>query len=128
MSAKETEEHKKLAVQFLQHVVSGRIEEGYSKFVDMRGRHHNVFFPAGLAELKKAMLENDKDSPNKKLTIKNVLGDGDLVAIHSHIVLNPGDEGMVVVHLFRFAGDNIVEFWDCGQEIPANCPNADGPF
>ncbi len=128
MSNAQTETHKRHAVEFLKLVVSGKIEEGYKKFVDPNGKHHNCFFPAGFAPLKKAMIENHDKFPAKQYTVKNVVGDGDLVAVHAHLRMNDGDKGMVVVHLCRFRGDKIVEFWDCGQAIPDAMPNSDGAF
>ena len=88
-----TQDRKQLAVQFLQLVVAGRIDEAYQKYVDMQGKHHNPFFPAGFPALKMGMIENQVQLPTKQLTVKNVLGDGDLVAVHSHIVLRPGERG-----------------------------------
>ncbi len=82
--------HKQAAVQFLELIVAGKIDEAYRKYVDLRGKHHNPFFPAGFPALKKEMIENHAQFPNKQLTVKNVLGDGDLVAVHSHIVMRPG--------------------------------------
>jgi predicted SnoaL-like aldol condensation-catalyzing enzyme len=119
---------KQAAVQFLQLVIAGKIDEAYQKYVDMQGKHHNPSFPAGFPVLRKAMIENHVQYPNKHFTVKKVLGDGDLVAIHSHIVLQPGETGMVAVHLFRFDGDRIVEMWDCSQAVPADSPNKDGYF
>jgi predicted SnoaL-like aldol condensation-catalyzing enzyme len=123
-----TQTHKQAAVQFLQLVVMGSIDEAYEKYVDMQGKHHNPFFPVGFPELRKAMIENHVQFPNKQLTVKNVLGDGDLVAVHSHILLRPGETGISAVHLFRFQDNRIVEMWDCGQPIPADSPNKDGAF
>ncbi len=119
---------KQAAVQFLNLVVAGQIDEAYRRYVDMNGKHHDPFFPAGLPALQKAMIENHIQFPNKKLTVKNALGDGDLVAVHSHIVLRPGETGIVAMHLFRFEGNKIVEMWDCGQPIPADSSNNDGAF
>ncbi len=120
---------KQAAVQFLQLVVAGSIDEAYRKYVDMRGKHHNPFFAAGFHALKKGMIENHVQFPNKQLTVKNVLGDGDLAAVHSHIILRPDETGIAAVHLFRFHDDNkIVEMWDCGQPVPADSPNKDGVF
>jgi len=73
------EARKQAAVQFLQLIVMGHIDEAYEKYVDMQGTHHNPLFPAGFPELRKAMIENHVQFPNKKLTTKNVLGDGDLL-------------------------------------------------
>ncbi len=119
---------KQAAVDFLQLVVAGRIDEAYVKYVDMRGKHHNPFFAAGFPSLKQAMLENQNQLPNKQITIKDVLGDADRVAVHSHIVPKPGDPGFSTVHLFRFSGGKIVEMWDVGQAVPADSPNKDGAF
>ncbi len=119
---------KQAAVEFLQLVIAGQIDQAYQRYVDMQGKHHNPFFEAGFPALKKAMIENQAQFPNKQLTVKNVLGDGDLVAVHSRLVPSPGDRGMVAVHLFRFEGDKIVEMWDLGQPVPADSPNSDGVF
>jgi predicted SnoaL-like aldol condensation-catalyzing enzyme len=127
-SERELQGRKQAAVGFLKLVVAGRIDEAYRKYVDMQGRHHNPFFPAGFQALQKAMIDNHVEMPNKQITVKNVLGDGDLVAVHSHLVLGPGGNGMVVVHMFRFQGDRIVEMWDCGQNLPADSPNNDAAF
>lgn len=128
MTDNSTSSRKQAAVEFLQLVVAGHIDEAYRKHVDMTGKHHNLFFPAGFPALQKAMEESHVQFPSKLLTIKNVIGDGDLVAVHSHIVLNPVEKGMVVVHMFRFQGAKIVEMWDFGQPIPADSPNKDGAF
>lgn len=117
---------KDTAVQFLRLVVAGQIAEAYDKYVYMQGKHHNPYFPAGFPALKKAMIENHAKFPNKQLTVKNVIGDGEFVAVHSRIALGPGETDMVIVHLYRFQSDKIVELWDCGMPVPADSPNTDG--
>jgi len=119
---------KQAAVEFLQLVVAGRIDEAYQKHVDLQGKHHNPFYPAGFPALKQAMLENHVNFPSKQLIVNYVLGDGDMVAVHSSIVLCPGEPGIATVHLFRFLSDRIVEMWDCGQPVPTDSPNKDGAF
>jgi len=57
-----------------------------------------------------------------------VLGDGDIVAVHSQLVIKPGDPGMTVVHIFRFESGKVVEMWDIGQQLPVESPNIDGAF
>ncbi len=128
MNEAATAAHKQAALEFLQSVVAGHIEEAYLKHVDMGGRHHNPFFPAGFPALQKAMAENHAQFPHKELFVINVLGDADLVAVHSHLIPRPGESGMTVVHVFRFSHGKIVEMWDCGQAIPGGSPNKDGAF
>jgi predicted SnoaL-like aldol condensation-catalyzing enzyme len=119
---------KDTAVDFLRLVVAGRIEEAYRKHVDMGGKHHNPYFAAGFPALQQAMLDNHAAFPDKRIAIERVIADGDLVATHSLVTLNPGDVNIVAVHILRFSGDRIVELWDVTQEVKADSPNADGVF
>lgn len=116
------------ATKFLALATSGKIDEAYQTYVDMSGKHHNTFTPAGFLALQGAMKENDAQFPQKKLLVKHVVSSDDLVAVHSHLTLKPGEPGMIVVHLFRFKQDKIVEMWDCGQVIPIDGHNTDGAF
>ncbi len=122
------QDSKARAVDFLLLVVRGDIDEAYAKYVDLEGKHHNAYFPAKFPMLKKAMLEEYSQHPHKQLKVKHVIGDGNLVAVHSNLVFSAGQPGMSVVHIFRFKGNKIVEMWDVGQEIPLDSPNQDGAF
>jgi predicted SnoaL-like aldol condensation-catalyzing enzyme len=94
----------------------------------MHGKHHNVYYAADFTSLKQGMIENHAQFPNKRLMVKNVLGDGNLVAVHANIVLKEGEPGISVVHVFRFENGKIVEFWDVSQIVPPNSPNLIGAF
>jgi predicted SnoaL-like aldol condensation-catalyzing enzyme len=94
----------------------------------MRGKHHNMYYSAEFISLKQGMVENHAQFPNKRLMVKNVLGDGNLVAIHSNIVLKIGEPGIATVHIFRFEEGKIVEMWDIGQAVPIDSPNRVGAF
>ena len=120
--------HKECALDFLHLVVAGSIDEAYHNYVNMRGKHHNVSFSAEFSSLKQGMIENQAQFPNKRLMVKNVLADEDLVEVHSNIVLTPGEAGIAVVHIFRFEEGRIVEMWDIGQVIPLVSPNRLGAF
>jgi predicted SnoaL-like aldol condensation-catalyzing enzyme len=119
-------DNREAALGFLKLVISGEIDEAYRNYVSMGGKHHNPSFAAGFAALRQAMKENQAQLPNKRMTVKNVLSDGTLVAVHSHLELGDGGPGIIAVHLFRFDGGKIAEMWDCGQSIPAESPNVDG--
>jgi predicted SnoaL-like aldol condensation-catalyzing enzyme len=121
-------DYKREAVQFLKLIVSGDIERAYQEYVDSNGKHHNCYFPAGFAALKKAMLDNHRKFPSKRIDVRNVVQEGSVVVVHSHLIPGEGEHGMVTVHIFRFEGEKIVEFWDCGQQIPEEMPNEDGAF
>jgi predicted SnoaL-like aldol condensation-catalyzing enzyme len=119
---------KESALDFLNKVVAGEIDEAYDNYINMHGLHHNMYYSSEFASLKRGMKENHTQFPNKRLMVKNVLSEGDLVAIHSNIVMKDGEPGMSVVHIFRFEDGKIIEMWDVGQAIPVNSPNRRGPF
>lgn len=121
-------DNKQTALDFLNLVTSGKIDEAYEKHVDMNGKHHNLYFAPGFSVMKQGMKDNEKEFPNKTFSVKHVIGEGELVAVHSHVVLKAKELEIAVVHLFRFEKGKIVEMWDCGAQIPADSPNTDGAF
>lgn len=123
-----TPTNKQVAINFLELVTSGNIDEAYDRHVDMNGKHHNVYFPAGMKTLREAMKENQRKFPQKKFAVKHALAEGAMVVTHSHVSLEPGTPDMVVVHIFRLEKGKIVELWDVGQPIALDQPNADGAF
>jgi len=50
--------------------------------------------------------------------VDNILADGDLVAIKSHLYTNPHDRGRVFVDIWRIATGQFVEHWDVIQAVP----------
>jgi predicted SnoaL-like aldol condensation-catalyzing enzyme len=120
--------HKEVALSFLRAAASGKAREAYQKCVAPGFRHHNAYFHGDAESLMKGMEENAAKNPNKVLEVKHALEDGDLVAVHSHVRMKPGDRGVALVHLFKFEGDRIVELWDLGQPVPESSPNENGMF
>jgi predicted SnoaL-like aldol condensation-catalyzing enzyme len=107
---------------------SGKVDEAYERYVSSSGKHHSPHFAAGFAALKAAMQENHLQFPDKRITFKRVIGEDDMVAVLSHVVLEPGDLGVATLHLVRFQNAEIVELWDLGQPIQADSAKRDGPF
>lgn len=117
---------KEIAENFLILVTKGKIDEAYEKFVDLNGKHHNIYFPAGFSSLKDAMKENHKEFPNKKFEIKNIIAEENMAAVHSSISF--GEMNISVVHIFKIENGKIIEMWDIGQELPQEIPNKDRAF
>ena len=119
---------KHAAVKFLELASSGRAVEAGARFLAPRGVHHNPHVEAGWPALIKAMDENHARFPNKVLEVQRVLGDGDLVAVHSRVVLDAEVPVVNVVHIFRFEGAKIAELWDIGTQVPKERLNLSGAF
>ncbi|MFM1886715.1 MAG: hypothetical protein RL026_1872 [Pseudomonadota bacterium] len=89
---------------------------------------HSSLAEPGLASLKAFLDKVRAESPDAKHHIKRALVDGDLVAVHVHVVRFPGDAGLAVVDIFRVADGKVVEHWDVLQEVPAKPVNPNPMF
>lgn len=123
-----TRSHRGAAVAFLRAAAAGHASEAFAQHAAPGFRHHNPFFRGDADSLAAGMDDNAAKFPDKVLTVRHVLEDGDYVAVHSEVHMRPGDTGIVVVHLFRFEGDRIAELWDVAQQLPADSPNEHGAF
>ena len=121
-------ERKDLAVSFLRMCAAGQAREAFAQHAAPRFRHHNPYFAGGAEAISAGMDDNARQFPGKALDIKRVIAERDLVALHSHVRMTPGDPGIAVVHIIRFEGDRVAELWDIGQQVPADSPNVNGMF
>ena len=118
---------KDIARAFLRRAATGKVREAY-ELVDPGFRHHNPYFRGDADSLRKGMQEAHAKFPRTAIEIQRALEEGNLVAVHSRVKHAPTDAGFAVVHIFRFKGMRIVEFWDVGMEVPKDSPNQHGAF
>ena len=116
-----------IATDFLHRAARGEMEAAWAH-VAPGFRHHNVSIPADGAALKQAMADNARQFPDKALTVRRVLRDGEQVMTLSEVRHSAGDPGFVVAHVFRFEAGRIAELWDVAQALPEPPVNANGPF
>jgi predicted SnoaL-like aldol condensation-catalyzing enzyme len=119
---------KDIAVSFLRQASSGQVREAYDRYVHPDFIHHNPYFRGDRRSLLAGMEESAVAFPNKAFEAVRVLEDGDFVAVHGRIRLKPDMPEYVLIHIFRFEGDRIIEEWEAGQEIPKDSPNTNGVF
>ena len=128
---------KEIAIEFFNLIASGKPKEGL-RFFAPDCKTHNPYTAGSMNDLTDAMIAVQKQGSQGiikgsiadfKLAIRAVLADGNFVAVHTQISgSNPNAGGLRQVHLFRFSGDKIVEYWDVTQMVPGNAPNATGAF
>lgn len=116
--------HKDDAVSFLKLAATGNVQDAYQKHISQDFIHHNQYFKGDRESLLKAMENAHKTSPNKSIEIKYAYEDGNTVITHSLVAKENQD--IVVIHIFRFENNKIVELWDVGQLIEDNMPNENG--
>jgi predicted SnoaL-like aldol condensation-catalyzing enzyme len=119
---------KEKAVSFLKMVAAGDVREAFERFTSSEFLHHNPYFRGDAESIMRGMEENARANPEKIFEVKLVIEEGEVIAVHSHVRQQPGDLGAVVVHMFRFQDERIVEMWDVGQPIPSESPNENGVF
>ncbi len=127
MNASATD-RKDAAISFLRLVMSNEVRRAYDSHVSPGLRHHHPDFESDAKSLMQGMEESAIMHPNKVLEINHVLADGDFVALHAHVRMKLGDEGVALVHLYRFDGERIAEIWEIAQAVPAASPNSQGMF
>jgi predicted SnoaL-like aldol condensation-catalyzing enzyme len=127
-------EHKKVAMQYFKLISTGKYKEGL-RFFAADCKTHNPFISGSIETLTDAMIAASKDigaqSKEPSFAVKHVLADGNLVAVHTELLNSkskPSQGGLRQVHLFRFEGDKIVEYWDITQQVLPNMPNAAEAF
>lgn len=115
------------------HVLKRLFEDGDTSVVDRYIRpdyiQHNPFAPNGTAALKAFAGPMATQFPDLKYDVKRVIAEGDLVLVHSNVVLTPGTRGNAVVDIFRFDRDGMIaEHWDTSQEVPATSVSGNDMF
>lgn len=113
-------------------VLKGVFERGDTEVVDRFVRpdyiQHNPFAADGAETLKGLATSVHAQFPDAVYDIKRVLSEGDLVLVHSNVVLTPGTRGQAVFDIFRFQGGKIAEHWDVGQAVPSASANGNDMF
>jgi len=66
--------------------------------------------------------------PDASYSIKRIIADGNLVAVHSHAVFTPGERGLAVIDILRVDHCRIAEHWDVVQAVPDKSANSNGMF
>lgn len=119
------------------HVASSFMDEFYNKknvktafetWVDPGYIQHNPTAATGRDATLAVLLPFFAANPHMSYSIKRIIADGDLVAIHTHARLTETDRGMAIVDILRIKDCKVVEHWDVMQPVPENPANENGMF
>ncbi len=136
-SARTVKEEKEVkgALRFFELVGSGKPKDARDLFT-ANCVHHNPYLGDGIdalldsiAAVQGPQASSSGMTSDMRLETKHVLVEGDLVAIHTNVQSSSDKaKGFRQIHLFRFEGDKIAEYWDVTQMAPENSPNASRMF
>jgi predicted SnoaL-like aldol condensation-catalyzing enzyme len=120
---------KEVTVNFMTaFYIDKKVREAFETWVDPEYIQHNPMAATG-RDAAVAFLEPFfADNPGISYSIKRIIADGDLVAVHSHGKFAEGDRGVAVVDILRVKGCKVMEHWDVVQPVPEASANENGMF
>ena len=125
----QVEENKKIIRDWHELAINQRKpEEAVAKYIGPNYRQHNPGAGNGPEPFIAAVKGLTKTFPELSMETKRIIAEGDFVALHSHLILKPGDRGSAVVDIFRLENGKIVEHWDVVQEVPEKSANDNTMF
>ncbi len=102
--------------------------EAFDRYGGPYYRQHNPTAPDGkeaIVALLKGWLPT---VPSLHYDIKRIVSHGNMVWVHSHVTMSPGDRGQAVVDIFRLERGKVVEHWDVGTPVPEKPLNSNTMF
>jgi len=120
---------KEVVTKFMnEFYLEKRVREAFETWVEPGYIQHNPMAQTG-RDAAIAFLEPFfKSHPDASYSIKRIIADGNLVAVHSHAVFTPGERGLAIVDILRVDGCRIAEHWDVAQPVPEKSANTNGMF
>ena len=120
---------KEVVTKFMnEFYIEKRVREAFETWVEPGYIQHNPMAQTG-RDAAIAFLEPFfKSHPDISYSIKRIIADGNLVAVHSHGVFNPGERGLAIVDILRVDHCKIAEHWDVAQPVPEKSANSNGMF
>jgi predicted SnoaL-like aldol condensation-catalyzing enzyme len=87
---------------------------------------HNPGVPDGKEAFVEYVKKRSAKNPGRRMLLKRVIAEGDLVVLHSHNIFAPDDEGyagaphgVASINIFRLENGKVVEHWDVREPVPA---------
>jgi len=108
--------------------VDRKVREAFETWVDPGYIQHNPMAATGRDAAVGFLAPFFEQHPEMHYSIKRIIADGDLVAVHSHGAMGANDRGLAVVDILRVKGCKVVEHWDVVQPVPEKSANGNGMF
>src|SRR5579863_1037111 len=120
---------KQVASRFMNTLyVDKKVRTAFESWVDPGYIQHNPLAQTGRQAAIDFLEPFFAQHPDINYSIKRIIAEGNLVAVHSHGVFTAGDPGIAVVDILRVEGCRVVEHWDVAQPVSAKSANTNGMF
>jgi predicted SnoaL-like aldol condensation-catalyzing enzyme len=105
-----------------------QVREAFETWVEPGYIQHNPLAKTG-RDAAIAFLEPFfKSHPDASYSIKRIIADGNLVAVHSHAKFTADERGLAVVDILRVDHCKVAEHWDVVQPVAEKSANTNGMF
>jgi predicted SnoaL-like aldol condensation-catalyzing enzyme len=123
------DENKAVVAAFYELAVNQRKPaEAAQKYIGEEYRQHNPKVADGVEPFVQFISGMQKKHPALTVAISHTLAEGDLVAVHVHLMREANDPGQAIMELFRLKRGKIVEHWDVVQPVPATTISGNSMF
>jgi predicted SnoaL-like aldol condensation-catalyzing enzyme len=120
---------KQVASKFMtQLYVDKQVRQAFETWVDPAYIQHNPMAQSGRDAAIGFLEPFFAQHPDIHYSIKRIIADGSLVAVHSHGRFAADDRGIAVVDILRVEGCKVTEHWDVVQPVPEKSANSNGMF
>ncbi|MEL7533356.1 MAG: ester cyclase [Bacteroidota bacterium] len=117
------EQNKANAIAFYKMAYEGNPRLAVANYVGDAYIQHNPDVADGLDGFIHYFERMQREYPEKSIAFVRCIGEGDLVALHTHQTW-PGNDQYVTMDFFRFDDKGkICEHWDAIQQIPESSQN-----
>lgn len=122
-----SQENRRIVEDFLDLINrQGRVREAFERHVSESYVQHNPTAGDGREEAI-ALIEGMAANPGFQPSVKRMVAEGDLVAVHMHLAFGDGP-GLAVMDMFRLEEGKIVEHWDVIQEAQSDTASGRSMF
>lgn len=121
-------ENKEIATDFYSTAFGGEPELASSRHIGNQYVQHSPQYGDGSAAFIDFIHGMRSQFPNLSFEVKHVVAEGNMVALHSHLILTPGQAEVALADFFRVENGKIVEHWDVVQSVPDTSQNSNTMF
>ncbi|MBB4612032.1 nuclear transport factor 2 family protein [Novosphingobium taihuense] len=112
--------------------IQKKVRSSFERWVDPGYIQHNPYAATGREAAIGFLEKFVEQNPGQRTTIHRIIGDSNLVAVHSHGWMENGDaaakRGFAVVDIFRVEGCRVMEHWDVLSPVPETAANTNTMF
>ena len=122
------ESNKSNAIAFYTMAYKGNPKRAVELYVGEEYIQHNPDVEDGINGFINYFERMQNEYPDKSIEFVRCIGEGDLVALHTHQTW-PGNDEYVTMDFFRFdERGKICEHWDAIQQIPESSKNPNSMY